>query len=635
MINNFVKVVSMSPNVALGDIEKNVFHIRNSFNSIIEKDIDIIVYPELCLTGYSLGDVLVNNNLMNKNVWSGLTTLAEWTLDLDDTVVIVGAPIEYNDSLYNCAVVMQSGEIKGIVPKSYIPNYGEFYEGRWFKSGKNIKSKMDDITGNIPFGSNLIFRLNDCKFGIEICEDLWSPIPPSSSLSLAGAEIIFNLSASNELVGKNEYLKSLISNQSARCICGYVYSSAGYGESSTDLVFVPKGFIYENGSLIGEISNRFEKSTDYKYTVNQIDLNRIRLLRKQNSTFRDQSIDDGYNIVRLSSKLTLCRECISRSYDKKVFKSDDESLRDIFNIQVQGLIRRLDVTGGNIVVGVSGGSDSTLALLVAYEALKIRQNSNEKIYGITMPCYGTTERTKSNSLRLMELLNDKVISEKILISKSVTQHRKDIGLDKEDRSVTYENCQARERTQVLMDYANKVGGIVLGTGDLSELALGWCTYNADHMSMYNVNGGVPKSLVKSLIRWYADQIPITNDNKDWVLELGNILHDILDTPVSPELLPNQVTENSVGPYELHEFFLYHILRSGWDKDTLLSIATNTFSDTYSIPEIKKWMNVFYKRFFTQQFKRNCLPDGPKVGTVSLSPRGDWRMPSDIQSVIKI
>lgn len=627
-MKGFVKVTTMSPNVVLGDVNKNVFHIKNQFNSDPNAWIsDVILFPELCLTGYSLGDLFHNTNLVNTDVWSGLEKLCSFQLEIIDSngscpIWIVGAPIEYNNSVYNCAIVLCNGRIEGIVPKSYLPNYKEFYESRWFASGLYIKDKE---INKIKFGSNLIFETNSFKFGVELCEDLWAPLPPSTFLSLAGAEIIFNLSASNEVAGKDAYLKSLIANQSARCICGYIYSSSGYGESSTDVVYVPKSYIYENGQLLDEVKNKFNNISDYKSCTSDIDLNRIRLLRKQNTTFRGQTIIDGYSYVKLDINLSNCS--LTRSYPRTTFSIDN--LEEVFNIQVTGLMRRLDATSGNVVIGVSGGSDSTLALLVCYEALKRRNNKNEKIYGITMPCYGTTDRTKDNSLKMMDLLSDRVISKKILISKSVTQHRKDIELDKDDRSITYENCQARERTQVLMDYANKVGAIVVGTGDLSELALGWCTYNADHMSMYNVNVSVPKTLVKELIQWYANTY-CSYDNK-----LFDVLVDILQTPVSPELLPDQVTEDNVGPYELHDFFLYHIMRSGWDKEVLTEIATNTFKDTYKPKEIIKWLNVFYSRFMSQQFKRSCLPDGPKVGSVSLSPRGDWRMPSDIPTRIKI
>lgn len=637
-MKGFVKVTAISPNVSIGDINMNVFHIENSFNSCRDAwDSDVILYPELCLTGYSAGDLFTNNNLMKGSVDFGIKELCGFSREYKDKIFIVGAPIESGNSLFNCAVVICNGEVLGIVPKCHLPNYSEFYEERWFKSGVGINKTIDLLGKQVKMKSGMIFSTDKFKFGVEICEDLWAPIPPSSSMCLCGAEIIFNLSASNELAGKNDYLMSLISNQSARCICGYVYSSAGWGESSTDLVYTPKSFIYENGRKIADsnVDDRFIRYSDYLSSSCEIDLNKIRLFRRQNSTFKNQSIQSDPDIFINGSYGNVKANNMIRRYDKIAFNGNNDYLKEIFNIQVTGLIRRLEVTSGNIVLGVSGGSDSTLALLVAYEAMKRRDTDGEMIYGITMPCYGTTERTKSNSLRLMELLNDRVIPEKILISKSVTQHRKDIGLDKDDRSITYENCQARERTQVLMDYANKVGGIVLGTGDLSELALGWCTYNADHMSMYNVNGGVPKSLVKSLIRWYIDQISITLNNKEWVLELGNVLGDILDTPVSPELLPDQVTEDNIGPYELHEFFLYHILRSGWDPETLFEITEATFIKKYSYSEIEKWLNVFYRRFTQQQFKRSCLPDGPKVGTVSLSPRGDWRMPSDIQSVIRV
>lgn len=617
MRNNFIKVAAISPNVVLGDIEKNVFHIINSFNSIPQSgSIDVVVYPELCLTGYTLGDLFLNEGILdlNNKVKKGLEDLCEWSSKITQ-IIIIGAPLEYNNCLYNCAVVISGGKILGIVPKSCIPTYDEFYEGRWFNSGKNMKNHY--ILDNIPFGTDIIFRSKGYSFGIEICEDLWAPIPPSSKLALAGAEIIFNLSASNEIARKNDYLRSLISNQSARCICGYVYASAGFGESSTDLVYFPKEYIYENGECISSDQSRFDNPDDYKYEASFIDLNKIRLLRRKNTTFRDQAITEGYRYINFNSR-DFPTMVIIRKYSKYPFRCPGFKLIEIFNIQVQSLRRRLRSTTGNVVIGVSGGSDSTLALLVAYEAVK--SEGNGKVYGITMPCYGTTNRTKTNAMKLMDGLGDVVVPVKINISSAVTQHRKDIGLDRNDFSTTYENCQARERTQVLMDYANKVNAIVLGTGDMSELALGWCTYNADHMSMYNVNASIPKTLVLPLIEYMSNK---------YGNEVKMVINDILDTPVSPELLPNQLTENSVGPYVLHDFFLYHLMRSGWNYSILYQIACITFKGEFSAEEIRKWIDVFKSRFIGQQFKRNCMPDGPKVGTISLSPRGDWRMPSDI------
>lgn len=619
-MKGFVKVTAMSPNVVLGDVKQNVFHITNQFNSNFDAwNSDVIVFPELCLTGSTLGDLFINNNLVKCDIWRGIDKLKEFQKNISGhcPIFIVGAPIEYNNNLFNCAIVLHMGEIKGIVPKCYLKD-----DDRWFSSGSFIKDK--DLMG-YKFGSNLIFNTGFFKFGIEIGDEMNSIVPPSSFLSLAGAEIIFNLGSSHEFLNNREF--STTCDISFRCKCGYVYASSGYGESSTDKVFVPKSIVSELGTNIDSISviDKFKSIKNYKSTSTEIDINKIRLSRKNDKSFKNQGIIDGYTEIEIPN---LCQvESLTRKYDRHPFKTT--ALDKAFNIQVSGLIRRLDATSGNIVIGVSGGSDSTLALLVCYEALKRRDNKNEMIHGITMPCYGTTDRTKDNSIRMMNLMSDKVIGKKIMISRSVTQHRKDIELDKDDRSITYENCQARERTQVLMDYANKVGAIVVGTGDMSELALGWCTYNADHMSMYNVNAGVPKTMVKDIIQWYANEYCRNNS------ELFDVLIDVLQTPVSPELLPDQVTENSVGPYELHDFFLYHIMKSGWDANTLKSIAIQTFRDEYDEPTITKWLNVFYKRFMSQQFKRSCMPDGPKITDISLSPRGSWIMPSDISINLRV
>ena len=542
----------------------------------------------------------------------------------------MGLPINIGNSLYNCSVAIYDGDILGAVPKTYIPNYGEYYEKRWFKSGKGLKGGIALCGQSVPIGTNLLFAaegIENFTFGIEICEDLWAAIPPSSRLALAGAAIIVNTSASNELATKNEYRTSLVANQSARCICGYVYSSAGIGESTQDMVFSGHSLICENGSLLIE-GDRF--SLDSSLIMADIDTELLVNDRRKNTSFSEGSSFDP-EIISFGM-YERNKDDLERFIRPQPFvPNDDRELNsrcsDIFNIQAAGLVKRISHTKAkSLVIGISGGLDSTLALLVAVKACDYLDMSRKSVIGVTMPGFGTTDRTYNNAISLMGALG--VTIREIPIAKATTQHFSDIGHDPDVHDVTYENSQARERTQILMDLANKENGLVVGTGDLSELALGWATYNGDHMSMYGVNSGVPKTLVRMLIKWtvrFGSLDSITT----------KILKDILDTPVSPELLPpdendniNQKTEDIVGPYELHDFFLYYVVRCGFTPAKIYFLAKNAFSGVYDETTILKWLKNFYRRFFAQQFKRSCLPDGPKVGTISLSPRGDWRMPSD-------
>ena len=546
-------------------------------------------------------------------------------------LIAVGCPLVHNNILYNCACIIFDGKLLGIVPKSYIPNYSEFYEKRWFTEAAMLVDEIISLPfqENIPFGTNLIFCAGDYKFGVEICEDLWVTIPPSSYLSLLGANIIGNLSASNELVSKKDYRVSLVANQSARCMSSYIYSSAGVHESTTDLLFSGHLIISENGSILKE-NDRFQRENEI--ITSCIDVFKLNSERLKNLSYRSSSqivpfkskfINFSFNNTKITN--------FNRYVDKHPFVPSNEHEREerckeIFNIQSSALAKRLEHTGlKKAVIGISGGLDSTLALLVVVKTFKLLGIDNKNIIAITMPGFGTTDRTYNNALTLCNELGTDL--REINIVDAALQHFKDIGHDKDIHDVTYENVQARERTQILMDLANKEGGLLIGTGDLSELALGWCTYNGDHMSMYSVNPSIPKTLVRYLVRYVAEK----ESNK----EVSNTLLDILDTPVSPELLPKsdkgdivQKTEDIVGPYELHDFFLYHFIKHGSSKERILTLAQVAFKDDYSKEEIEKWLDKFIYRFFTQQFKRSALPDGPKVGSISLSPRGDWRMPSD-------
>jgi NAD+ synthase (glutamine-hydrolysing) len=644
-----VRIIAATPKLKVANTDYNTSEIIEGMKFAASKKTNagIILFPELCITGYTCADLFYQTHLYEKNL-EGLQTIIEASMALD-IVTIVGFYLKLQGNLYNCAALIQNGKLKGIVPKMFIPNYKEFYEDRWFASGLDIVTNVKSVKlfgEDIPFG-NIIFRDEDAGFGlgIEICEDLWVPITPGTHLALNGADIIFNPSASNETVGKSDYRTTLVTTESAKNVCGYVYASAGVHESTTDLVFSGHTLIAENGNLISEGSQFDPNGT---LLMGDIDFHRIQFERSHGLTFshsaKAYSQREAYTTVSLEP-IRLLDTSINtvRPYEKNPFvpanpATVDSRCRDIFRIQTAGLAKRIEHSHSKkSVIGISGGLDSTLALLVAAETHKLLGRPARDIVAITMPGFGTTGKTYNNALTIMKLLG--VDIREIPIGDAVLKHFEDIGHDKNLHNLTYENCQARERTQILMDVSNKEGGIVVGTGDLSELALGWCTYNGDHMSMYGVNAGIPKTLVKFVVKWVMDHklsgitedVSFSSDND----LLKNTLQDILDTPISPELLPPdengdiaQKTEDSVGPYILHDFFIYHTLRHGMPPKKLLYIAKQVFIDDYSEAFIKKWLITFYRRFFSQQFKRSCIPDGPKVGSVSLSPRGDWRMPSD-------
>ncbi len=626
---DFIKVAAACPVTRVGDTDFNKKEILSCIKEANMVNTKVIVFPELCISSYTCGDLFLNNTLLTNSL-NAVEYILKETKDID-MLITIGAPLIYHDALYNCGYVLYKGKILGIVPKSYIPNYSEFYEKRWFTEGLNITSKTVDFSfqKNVPFGVNLLFSCDNFTFGVEICEDLWVTIPPSSYLALMGANIIGNLSASNELVSKADYRRALIKNQSARSICGYIYSSAGVYESSTDLLFSGHLLITENGTTLCE-NERFQRKNEVIYSI--IDLFRLKSERLKNLSFRDSSkvLYKEPEIINFSLDDTTILN-FDRYIDKHPFVPSNKALRnerckEIFNIQSSALAKRFEHTKSQkAVVGISGGLDSTLALLVIVKTFKLLNLPMKNIITITMPGFGTTDRTYNNAVTLCKELGCDF--REINIVKAALQHFEDIGHDAKIHDVTYENVQARERTQILMDVANKEGGLLIGTGDLSELALGWCTYNGDHMSMYSVNPSIPKTLVRYLVKYVAE-------NESTPIASKTLL-DILDTPVSPELLPKdaegniaQKTEDIVGPYELHDFFLYHFIKHGSTKDRLFFLAKEAFKDDYSEEEIKKWLHKFVWRFFTQQFKRSALPDGPKVGSISLSPRGDWRMPSD-------
>ncbi|MBD5309420.1 MAG: NAD(+) synthase [Bacteroides sp.] len=632
----YTRVVAAVPDIKVGDVNYNCEQIIRLYQEAVEKEADIVVFPELCVTGYTCGDLFEQSLLMNQTQ-RGLMQLKNATVK-KETLMVVGAPVMAYGRRYNCAIAMCNGRILAIIPKINLPNYGEFYEKRWFESGANVKDgEIDFGVSRVNFGPHHIIDVKGVKVGIEICEDLWVPIPPSSRLAMAGAEVILNLSASDELIGKHNYLLNLISQQSARCRCAYVYASAGWGESSTDLVFAGNAIIAEDGTLL-ETKRRF--FTEPTMVVKDVDVEKLRNDRAKFSTFFDASVPgEGYKTVYsgnsepwIDGKNGIDKDRINVKYPRQPFvPQDEDKLREhceeIINIQARGLMQRLHVINGKkAVIGISGGLDSTLALLVTVRAFDLLGIDRKGIIGITMPGMATTSRTKNNAVGLMEKLG--VTALEIPIGKAVSQHFSDIGQDPRKYDVTYENSQARERTQILMDVANKENAIVIGTGDMSELALGWCTYNGDHMSMYGVNASVPKTLVKHLVSWFAMEMEE---------EAGHILLDIVDTPISPELVPSgsdeisQKTEDLVGPYELHDFFMYHLLRNSFSPAKIYFIAKIAFEGVYEDATILRWLENFYRRFFSQQFKRSCMPDGPKVGSVCLSPRGDWRMPSDASS----
>lgn len=627
----YVKVAAAVPRVKVADCRFNAEQIEKEIIIADGKGVQIIAFPELCITGYTCSDLFAQQLLLEE-AEIGLIRILNDTRQMD-IISILGMPVACNGALLNVAVVIQKGKVLGVIPKTYLPNYKEFYEKRWFTSACEVHESSIRLCGQVvPMGRNLLFETADVTFGVEICEDLWAPIPPSSVLALQGAELLFNLSADTEAIGKHAYLRSLIGQQSARCISGYVFSSCGFGESTTDVVFAGNGLIYENGNLLAA-SKRF--SFEEQMVAGEIDVDYLRAERRVNTTFAACRANCASEpAVRISTEYVNGKDLnLTRTYNPHPFVPQgaalDERCEEIFSIQTSGLAQRLVHTKAqSAVVGISGGLDSTLALLVCVKTFDKLGWSRRGIIGVTMPGFGTTDRTYTNAVNLMKALG--VTIREVSIKEACIQHFKDINHDIDVHDVVYENVQARERTQILMDIANQTRGLVIGTGDLSELALGWATYNGDHMSMYGVNTGIPKTLVKHLVKWVAE-----NGMDD--ASRGTLL-DIVDTPISPELIPadengniSQVTEDLVGPYELHDFFLYYFIRCGFPPSKIFFLAARTFKGVYDEETIRKWLQTFYRRFFSQQFKRSCLPDGPKVGSISLSPRGDWRMPSDVGS----
>lgn len=636
----YVRVAAAKPEVKVGNVDFNIKKIIELAKQANEKGVKIMVFPELSLTGYTCADLFFQSNLLEE-AFDGLLKLSDFSRAEDiDTIFIVGLPLVYDNAILNCAAVIGKGDILGIVPKSFLPNYNEFYEKRWFAEGKKLQGHISiGRDRNIPVSTHIIFKLKEVSFGVEICEDLWVPVPPSSEMAKDGAEIFFNLSATDEVAGKHTYLLDLILQQSARCRAAYVYASAGFGESSTDLAFSGNCIIAENGVLLAS-SKRFVLGPQME--IADIDVELIRNDRIRHNSFRNRNTNeqpvevsaDNYLFPQMNPSQILDYRHVNPT---PFVEKDEVKLRhrceEISSIQAWGLAQRLRAIGcKNAVIGISGGLDSTLALLVTVKAFDMLGMDRKGIIGITMPGFGTTARTHGNAWALMEELG--VTPMEIPINKAVEIHFADIGQDPERHDATYENSQARERTQILMDMANKTGGIVIGTGDLSELALGWCTYNGDQMSMYGVNASIPKTLVRDLVKGYM----IGEKNE----KVKATLQDIIDTPISPELLPAaadgtiaQKTEDFVGPYELHDFFLHAMLRHSFSPRKIFSLACKAFDGVYDRETIKKWLITFYRRFFSQQFKRSCMPDGVKVGSVCLSPRGDWRMPSDAASALWI
>ncbi|MBR0489427.1 MAG: NAD(+) synthase [Prevotella sp.] len=649
----FIRVAAAIPSVRVADVSYNLEQIKAQISEAEKKGVEILVFPELCMTGYTCQDLFAQRLLIDE-AEQAVVALREFTTD-KRIAVIVGVPVDTGKLLLNCAAVICNGWLDTLVSKTYLPNYGEFYEKRWFASAQDINDEEAiDYAGTVitlTKQPQLFKTEQGVTFGVEICEDVWAPVPPSNHLALAGADLIFNLSASDELIGKHDYLKSLLAQQSARTMSGYVYSSCGFGESTQDVVYGGNALVYENGKLLAE-SDRF--SFESQLVISEIDVEMLRAERKRNTTFvnaqrgemaemflLDQEPDMMSNDEKKDTPAddTLCY----RTVEPHPFipKSDDmqRSCEEIFNIQVAGLAKRLVHTHSKtVIIGISGGLDSTLALLVCVKTFDKLGYDRKGIVGVTMPGFGTTDRTYHNAVSLMKSLG--ITMKEVNIAKAVMQHFEDIGHDASVHDVAYENSQARERTQILMDLTNELGGLVIGTGDLSELALGWATYNGDHMSMYGVNASIPKTLIRYLVRYVADT-EVDEQSRETLL-------DVIDTPISPELIPadeqgniKQKTEDLVGPYELHDFFLYYALRYGFQPAKIYMLAKVAFQSgqhptlTYDDATIKKWLTVFYRRFFSQQFKRSCLPDGPKVGGVSLSPRGDWRMPSDANSQLWI
>ena len=626
MRDGFVKVAAGTPSIRVADCRYNAEQIFTLMREAAKQGVKVLALPELCLTGYTCGDLFLQPTLL-RGAEEGLQTILEATKNLD-MVTAIGLPVwnKWDNKLYNCAAVIQNGEILGLTPKIHLPNYGEFYEQRWFASGAGVDTTVSLCGQEVSLSDIDLYACNDMPnlvIGVEICEDLWAPEPPSVRAARAGATLILNLSASNETVGKAGYRRSLVCGQSGRLLCGYVYADAGEGESSTDLVFGGHNMIAENGALLAE--RRFAAGL----TISEIDVNRLAYERQRMNTYRG---DPNQECYRISFDLDLSDTHLTRPVSPTPFVPEDKTDRaercnEILYMAALGLKKRMEHTHAKTaVVGLSGGLDSTLAVLITAVAMQMLDRPATDIIAVTMPCFGTTDRTKSNAVLLAERLGCTLKT--IDIGEAVKQHFKDIGQSMSDHDVTFENGQARERTQVLMDIANQTGGLVIGTGDLSELALGWCTYNGDHMSNYAVNAGIPKTLVRHLVSFISD------DKEAEDPQLSGVLSDILDTPVSPELLPAiegqiaQKTEDLVGPYELHDFFLYYAVRWAFPPRKVLRLAEYAFGRSYDRATILKWERTFYRRFFSQQFKRSCLADGPKVGSVALSPRGDWRMPSD-------
>ena len=623
MRDGFVKVSTVTPDLKVADTGYNAEKIIACMKECAAQGSKLAVFPELCLTGYTCGDLFLQKALLD-GALAALESVRKASEEMD-LLTVVGLPLEVCHELYNCAAFVKDGAILGLVPKSCIPNYAEFYEARHFSPGPETPEFIELLGEDVPFGTNLLFsclEIPEFTVAAEICEDVWTVTPPSCRHARAGATVIVNPSASDELSSKRAYRRELIKGQSARLVCAYLYCDAGEGESTTDLVFAGHDMIAENGTMLVENTTR----ANGIFTT-EIDVQKLCAERRRMTTFTAEGMDD-YLVATFSTDVE--QTTLTREIDSMPFVPSDDSLRaerceEIIGIQALGLKKRLrHINAKTAVVGISGGLDSTLALLITARAFDMLGLDRKGIIGITMPCYGTTDRTYNNALSLMEALH--ITVREIPIREAVTVHLRDIGHDLDNHNVTYENAQARERTQVLMDVANDVNGLVVGTGDLSELALGWATYNGDHMSMYGVNGSIPKTLVRYLVRYFADE---TED-----ATLRKTLLDVLDTPVSPELLPaengtiSQKTEDIVGPYELHDFFLYHMMRFGYLPSKIYRMAVYAFEGRYDGETILKWLKTFYRRFFSQQFKRSCLPDGPKVGSVALSPRGDLRMPSD-------
>lgn len=634
---DFIRIACAVPPVKVGDVLQNTRDICAFIEKADAQNADLIVFPEMCLTGYTCQD-LFHQEMLYQGVKAGMSDIAACSKAHPYLTIAVGLPVRVGMAMYNCAALVSGGRVS-LCAKRYIPNYNEFYEKRWFLSGGNLPEEGIRLPGvelgleqeDVLLGNNLIFTLGDgTKLGVEICEDLWTPLPPSTLLALGGAEVIVNLSASNEAIGKRAYRRELVKHQSAALNCVYAYCSAGSTESTQDLIFSGQSIIAENGAVLAESQEPI--ATDY-LLIQDCDLGRIRADRRKNKSYSDVAFAMAPRVipVRIASPGTKLRADGSRYRLQKLpfvpsgMLDRTQRCMEIFRMQVAGLKQRLATIGTNAVVGISGGLDSTLALLVSVEAMRQLGKDGSHVYGVTMPCFGTSDRTYRNSLELMEKLG--VSRKEINIREAVSLHFRDIGHDPQIHNGTYENSQARERTQILMDYASAVGGIVIGTGDLSELALGWCTYNGDHMSMYGVNGSIPKTLIRWMIEAISEMPEFASAKP--------VLQDILDTPISPELLPpdakgqiSQQTEDIVGPYALHDFFLYYMLRFGFEPKKIYALACRAFEGDFDGATIKKWLASFYRRFFTQQFKRSCMPDGVKVGSVCLSPRGDWRMPSE-------